>query len=102
MPDRLTEFMAWINSLPAPAHAFIMAAIVAPLRVMYDDRKAKWSRIVLESVLCGSLSVGLCGVTEWLGIPQSIAVFIGSSVGFLGVVQVREIAMKIIGKKMGE
>lgn len=99
MPERLTDLLTWIANLPGPVQAFIAAGIVAPLRIIYDGSETRWQRITLESALCGCISVGLYSAAEWMDWPQSIAVFIGSSIGFIGVIKFRELAFKLLGKR---
>lgn len=100
MQERIAELIHWLATIPGPIQAFIMAAIVAPLRIIYDGSETRWERITLEALLCGCISLGLYSGAEWLQLPQTIAVFIGSTVGFIGVIKFREFAFKFIGKRI--
>ena len=77
----------------------IAAMITATLRVVYDRSETSWLRISLEGLLCGCIGVGLYSGAGYLGLPPSMGVFIGSSVGFVGVVKFREFTLKFLGKK---
>ena len=100
MPDSPNNWFTLISSLPGEAQALIAAIITATLRIAYDKSENSWQRIGLEGLLCGCIAVGLYSGAGYLGLPTSIGVFIGSSVGFVGVVQFRTFVLKFIGKKL--
>jgi lambda family phage holin len=100
MPDNPNNWFTIISAMPGEAQAIIAAVITATLRVAYDKSEKSWQRIGLEGLLCGCIAVGLYSGAGYLGLPPSIGVFIGSSVGFVGVVQFRTFALKFIGKKI--
>ena len=99
MPDNPNNWLQLILQMPGEAQALIAAMITASLRIMYDRSDTSWQRQLLESLLCGCIGVGLYSGAGYLGLPPSMGVFIGSSVGFLGVLKFREIVFKFLGKK---
>lgn len=101
MPERLTAIMDWLSSLPGPIKAFIAAVIIAPLRIMYDGSEPRWSRILLEAMLCGALAYGVASGADYFGVTHGMSVFMGSSIGFIGVVKFREFALAWVGKRVG-
>jgi lambda family phage holin len=101
MPDNPNNWLAALGSLPGEMQALIAALITATLRVVYDKSESSWQRVGLEGLLCGCIAVGLYSGADYLGLPRSMGVFIGSSVGFVGVIQFRTFAFKLIGKKFG-
>ncbi|WP_413493161.1 phage holin, lambda family [Morganella psychrotolerans] len=63
-----------------------------------DTRKNKWA----ECLLCGALSWAIISGAEFIGIPNGASGMIGGAVGFLGVEKIREIAHRMINKKLGD
>lgn len=102
MPERLQIIVDWMQHLPGPIQAFVAAVIIAPLRIMYDGSEPRWSRILLESILCGTIAYGIASGADYFSVPHGVAVFIGSAVGFAGVVKFREFALAWVGKRVGK
>jgi lambda family phage holin len=102
MPDNPNNWFTIISAMPGEVQALIAAVITATLRIVYDKTENSWQRIGLEGLLCGCIAVGLYSAAGYLGLPSSIGVFIGSSVGFVGVVQFRTFALRFIGKKLDQ
>jgi len=96
MPENLAKVAEWLATLPGPIQAFIAACIIAPLRVIYDGQETRRDRIILESVLCGCIAYGVASGAEYFSVPHGVGVFIGSSIGFAGVVKFRELALAYI------
>ena len=98
MPDEnIARIYEWLSSLPAPVQAFIAAAVITPLRVMYFRREFNWWRLCLEGVLCGSLAWGFFGGFKYFGLSSDAAVFVGAVIGFIGVEKSREILFSMLG-----
>lgn len=100
MPDNPNNWLTLLMSMPGEAQALVAALITATLRVVYDKSETSWQRIGLEGLLCGCIAVGLYSGAGYFGMPPSVGVFIGSSVGFVGVIKFREFAFRFIGKKI--
>lgn len=100
MPDNPNNWFTLLLSMPGEAQALIAAIITATLRVVYDKSETSWQRIGLEGLLCGCIAVGLYSAAGYFGMPSSIGVFLGSSVGFVGVIKFREFAFRFIGNKV--
>jgi lambda family phage holin len=94
-------FVLW-ESLPPAIQGAIMAAVIALLRVLYDDKETTRTRIGLEAALCGCLSLTCSSGLSWVGAPDSVAVAIGGGIGFIGVTKLRELAISWLGKKAGK
>ena len=78
----------------------IMASIIAALRVLYDGKETRWTRIALESLICGALSLCASRLVQWGGFPPSVSVAAGGAIGFLGVTTIREFLVKWAGKRV--
>lgn len=78
----------------------IMAVIISFLRVLYDAKETSKVRILLESLICGALSLSASSVIEWMSWPPSLSVAAGGAIGFLGVTVIRSFILKFIGRKV--
>jgi len=99
MPDNPNNWLHMIMAMPGEAQALIAAIITATLRIVYDKSETSWQRIGLEGALCGCIAVGLYSGAGYLGLPPSAGVFIGSNVGFVGVLKFRELAFRFLGNQ---
>lgn len=102
MPEKDPSLWAqlWLALSTSPAfQGAIMASIIAALRVLYDGKETRLTRIVLESLICGALSLCSSSVIEWLGWPPTLAVAAGGAIGFLGVTTIREYLVRWLGKR---
>jgi lambda family phage holin len=70
-----------------------MAAIIAVLRVLYDDQETNRVRVWLEAAICGCLSLSASAVVEYLGAPAQAAIAVGGAIGFVGVTKLRQFIM---------
>lgn len=89
-----------IPNLPPEAGGAIFAIIVAILRVIYGKEETKFSRILLESLICGGLTLTVTSAIAALGYSDQWMFFAGGSIGFMGSQAVRAIAVKLINKKV--
>ncbi|PTQ70365.1 phage holin, lambda family [Pseudomonas sp. GV071] len=80
----------------------IMATFISVLRILYDGKEKRWTRIVLEALICGCLSLAASGLIEWLGWPSSMAVACGGAIGFLGVTTIREALLKWTDRRVSD
>lgn len=102
MNDKDVNFWAEVldglqNAWPQISGAALAVAVCYG-RLIYDgvDRKNKW----IEGVLCGALSLAISSSLEVVGLPISMSPFLGGLVGFIGVEKVREIALRVINRRM--
>ena len=89
-----------IEKIPTEVQMFLMAAFVAFLRVVYDKKETKPVRVLLETMLCGFLGVGVGSAVLALGLDVRWTIFSSCIIGFLGTMLVREIAIKFIKSKI--
>lgn len=88
-----------LPNIPPEAGGVIFAIIVAVARVIYDKEETKISRVLLESLICGGLTLTATSAIAALGYDDQWMFFAGGSIGFMGSQAVRAIAMKLINKK---
>lgn len=102
MPEKDPNLWAGIlAALSSPSiQGMVMAVIVAFLRVLYDDKETSKVRILLESLICGALSLSASSFIGWMDWPPSLSVGVGGMIGFLGVTAIRGFIVKFVGKKV--
>lgn len=101
MPEKDPSLWAGIwMALSTPSwQGVIMAIIISFLRVLYDAKETSKIRILLESLICGGLSLSASSIIEWMDWPSSLSVAAGGMIGFIGVTAIRELIVKFLGKK---
>lgn len=96
MPDKTPEF--WINVyglIPEPVRAAMLSFFIAMLRIFYDGTEPRWSRRLLEGMLCGSVTLGVTHLVEAIGFNQNWGIFGGAVIGLLGADWVRTKARSV-------
>lgn len=110
-PGLWAEFLAWVLEPSPTVQGFIMALVIACLRVIYDRKERAWQRIALEAGLCGLLTVAgtsLAALAIALWWPDfqaplaQIAVGIGGAIGFFGVEAVRRLAIRLLNIRLND
>lgn len=86
----------------ATVHGAIMASIIAMLRVLYDDKNTKPTRVMLEALICGALSLCITSLIEIFSLPDSASITIGGAIGFIGVTALRNFILKTINKRIDD
>ena len=97
MPDRIIDT---INNLPPATAGILMALFISLLRIVYDDKDARFTRILLESTICGALTITINSGVMAMGFGPNWAVFIGGTVGYLGSAKIRIIALSMLKKRV--
>jgi lambda family phage holin len=83
-------------NIPPEVAGLIMAVLTAVLRVLYDRKKTRPFRVVLEALICGALSLTASSGIIAAGLDPKWSVFAGGMIGYLGSTTVRALAIKII------
>lgn len=103
MPNKDPTFLQMLYTVlteNATVGGAVMASIIATLRILYDDNKTKPTRIILEALTCGALSLCVTGIVEIFNLPTSAAITIGGTIGFIGVTALRNFILKIITNRI--
>ena len=89
-PTAWAIVLAWITQNVPVIYATGLSVLISALRIVYrgGSRKA----VLLESVLCGCITLAMLSGLSLLGLPQEAAAFVGGMVGLLGVDKVRRLA----------
>lgn len=77
----------------------LMATIIATLRILYDETKPRPFRVILEALICGALSLCVTSIIDIFQLPNSAAITIGGTIGFIGVNTLRDFIIKCINKR---
>jgi lambda family phage holin len=103
MPEKSPEVwaavLAWLHAIAPSLYAFCLSVTIAVLRVVYGGGTKR--QMILEGALCGFATLTLVPLLEYFGLPQSMATFVGGSVGFLGTEKLRDLAIRWGEKKAG-
>ena len=99
--DPATWAAIWsaITGLSATTKGAAMATLISYLRVMYDGKETHQVRVILEALICGSLSLCATSVIAWLQLPEDVAIAAGGAIGFIGVSAMRDYMMRWLGKR---
>jgi len=80
----------------------LLAMALAVLRVIYDRQETSRIRILLESLICGGLSLTASAAITAMGLDDGWAMFAGGVIGYFGSTQVRLFSYKIINKQIDD
>ena len=93
MPDNLLKI--------APEYMGVLLAMsIGFIRVIYDKNETKPVRVIMESLICGGLSVTATAAIQAMNMDLNWAIFAGGVIGFFGTVTVRALAMKLLEKRL--
>lgn len=98
-PTFWAEGWSFVTSLSAAAKGAIMAFFIAYLRIMYDGKETRKVATLLETLLCGALSLSATSVIKWLNMPPDMDIAIGGAIGFIGVNTLRDEILRFIDRK---
>jgi len=94
------QLLADANSITPQWAGVIMAMLMSILRVIYDNKEASITRIFLEALICGALSLTASYGISAMGLNASWAVFTGGMIGYFGSTSVRVFVLKYVTKKI--
>jgi lambda family phage holin len=78
----------------------VMAVLLSTLRVVYDKEETSFTRIMLEAMICGALSVAAGSALDAMGYGQNWYLFCGGVIGFMGSQSIRAFANRFIAKRI--
>nr|WP_317403374.1 phage holin, lambda family [Plesiomonas shigelloides] len=97
-PNLWALIAAWLYQHAQPIYSFFLASIIAALRVLYGGGTTR--TMILEGALCGALSLSFVSGAELFGVPADAAEFVGGMIGFIGVKQIQEFALRFLSNKV--
>jgi lambda family phage holin len=99
MPDNPNN---WNHFLPPGVGGMLMAIVMSTLRIIYDKEETNFIRIVLESLICGGLTLSAGSAFVAMGYGSEWYLFCGGMIGFMGSQFIRAMAKKAIKRKVGD
>lgn len=97
MPDNLQNA---VNNIPPWVGGLLMAITVSILRVIYDREETSFVRMMLESLICGALTVAAGSAIAAAGFGDGWYLFAGGMIGFMGSQSIRALAYKFVNRKI--
>lgn len=95
--------MPWKNPdnwLAAEIMAPILSFVLALLRTMYENSEPSWVRRLLESVICGMITLSAGYAIDAMGVASEWKYAVAGTIGFLGAEYIRSVIQKIINKRV--
>lgn len=77
-----------------------MSIVVSIIRIIYDRKETSFMRIMLESILCGFLTLSAGSALVALGYSAEWYLFCGGAIGFMGSQTIRALANRLIDKRL--
>jgi len=85
-----------IPEIMAPLLSFVLAL----LRTIYQNQEPSWLRRLLESVICGMLTLSAGFAISAMGMNNDWKFAVAGAVGFAGTEYIRTVAQKFIDRKI--
>lgn len=95
--DALASLIGWLQAASPATAAVGLSIVTAGLRVVYGGGSGR--QVLIESALCGAVTLSLVPLLQWIGMPQNMATFAGGAVGFVGVEELRRWAIRFGQRK---
>ena len=96
MPDNPNT---WLR-MPPELMGVILAMAIGLVRVIYDRKETRPIRVIMESLICGGLSLTSTSAIIALDLDSNWAIFAGGAIGYFGSTTIRAIAVRLIEKRM--
>lgn len=90
------------KDIPPQVHGMMLAVIVAIIRVIYDREETSCTRMFLEAILCGLLTLTAGTAVQAMGLNQNWVLVCGGVIGFMGSQAIRAFASKYINKRVDD
>ncbi|MFQ2266575.1 phage holin, lambda family [Aeromonas hydrophila] len=97
-PTLWALLLAWLMDNMPTVYGTTLAVLTAWLRITYGGGSGR--RRLLESVLCGAITLAFISAFGWFGIPGGAAGFVGGMVGLIGVETIRGLAERWLNAKL--
>jgi len=95
MPDLIDKWAEALANSPI-VQAAGLSMVIAALRVAYDDKESTWTRIGLESLICGFLTVAAGLGSRAMGLSDAWSYFFGGILAFVGLSVFRQTMLHIV------
>lgn len=96
-PGVWVAIFAWLSQHSQVIYAAVLSISISALRIVYRGGTCK--AVLLESVLCGCITLAIISGLSIVGLSQAASAFVGGMVGLLGVEKIRQLAERFAGVK---
>ena len=93
--------MKHLADFPDVLLAVALAFLMSVCRVYMDKTETSFSRIFVESCICGGLTMVAASIISAMGLDQNYVMAAGGMIGYIGSNSIRMLAMKLANKKIG-
>jgi len=88
------------NWLSAEIMAPLLSFVLAFLRTIYQDQEPRWARRLLESAICGLITLSSGFLINAIGVHGDWKYAVAGGIGFLGTEYIRTVATRFINRKV--
>jgi len=99
MPDLIDKWAEALANSPI-VQAAGLSMVIAALRVAYDDKESTWTRIGLESLICGFLTVSAGLGSRAMGLSDAWSYFFGGILAFVGLSVFRQLMLQVVKARL--
>ena len=92
----------FIAEIPDQVIAVFLAFCMSAFRVYMDKSETRFTRIFIESCICGGLTMVAASVISAMELDQNYVMAAGGMIGYLGSNSIRMLALKLANKKIGD
>lgn len=89
------------NWFAAEVMAPLLSFVLAFFRTMYQDQEPSWVKRMLESVICGLITLSSGYAIDAMGASGDWKYAVAGGIGFLGTEYIRNLAQRFLNKKVG-
>lgn len=88
------------DKIPPELAGVALAMVISFLRIVYDHQETRPIRIILESLICGALSLTAFYGVKAMGLDVDWSIFVGGAIGYLGPTSIRALLLKVINRRI--
>lgn len=89
-----------IADVPEWALASLFSFVMSVFRCYMSEKEDRVSRVIVESLICGGLTMVVCSIIYATGIDQRYVWAAGGTVGSIGSATIKILALKLAHKKI--
>ena len=89
-----------ITDVPEWALASVFSFLMSVFRCYMSEKEDRLSRVVVESLICGGLTMVACSIIYATGVDQLYVWAAGGTIGSIGSASIKILALKLAQKKI--
>lgn len=101
-PDVYQQIVSWLQTHFnfTSFYSFIITFLIAIFRICYIGKQQSKRKVLVESLLCGTIAVASESVFEYFGMPAKLAVAFGAIIAFYGIDELRRLSKQYVETKL--